>query len=275
MSKQTRLNFSNSSSTSSKRRKLNTDDEPNEQIEEPVPQKKTQVPTTTGLNKTKRKTPATAQSDQENAQAPSDPQPTTSKSRVASNTQGHITLTYEQASLFDSPPSTVLCHATNAQGTWGAGIAAAFRKNYPAAFKIYAAHCAKWDSSSLLGTTFLIPPQRKSPTKSEREAEHWIACLFTSEKKGKGKGSKESILAATGEAIEDLVRKVKAVNEAADATDKKSKSDSDKEDGIAAVHMCKINSGLFGVPWEATSEVIEAVETGEGDIDEIAVISMD
>lgn len=275
MSKQTRLNFSNSSSTSSKRRKLNTDDEPNEQIEELVPQKKTQVPTTTGLNKTKRKTPATAQCDQENAQAPSDSQPTPSKSPDASNTQRHITLTYEKASLFDSPPSTVLCHATNAQGTWGAGIAAAFKKNYPAAFKIYAAHCAKWDSSSLLGTTFLIPPQRKSPTKSEREAEHWIGCLFTSEKKGKGKGSKESILAATGEAIEDLLRKVKAVNEAADATDKKSKPDSDKEDRIAAVYTCRINSGLFGVPWEATSEVIEAVEIGEGDFQEIAVISMD
>lgn len=275
MSKQTRLNFSNSSSTSSKRRKLNTDDEPNEQNEELVPQKKTTVRSTTGLNKPKRKASSTAQSDQENAQAPSDPQPTPSKSPDASNTQRHITLTYEKASLFDSPPSTVLCHATNAQGTWGAGIAAAFKKTYPAAFKIYAAHCAKWDSSSLLGTTFLIPPQRKSPTKSEREAEHWIGCLFTSEKKGKGKGSKESILAATGEAIEDLLRKVQAVNEAADATDKKSKSDSDKEDRIAAVHMCKINSGLFGVPWEATSEVIEAVETGEGDIDEIAVISMD
>ena len=130
----------------------------------------------------------------------------------------------------------------------------------------------------MLGTTFLIPPQHKSPLKAEREAQHWIACLFTSEKKGKGKGSKESILAATGEAVEDLVRKVRDVNEAADEADGKSKAKSGsnkEEDRIAEVRMCKINSGLFGVPWEATREVIEAVEVGEGDVEEIAVYSLD
>jgi len=200
---------------------------------------------------------------------------TTSKTNKSSKSTPHLTLTYEKASLFDSPASTVLCHACNAQGSWGAGIAAAFKKNYPAAFKVYAAHCSKWNGTSLLGTTLLIPPQKKSPFKAEREAEHWIACLFTSEKKGKGKGSKASILAATGEAIEDLVRKVKAVNEAADAKDGKSGSSASNEDRISAVRMCKINSGLFGVPWEATSEVIEGVEVGEGDVEEIAVFSMD
>jgi hypothetical protein len=121
----------------------------------------------------------------------------------------------------------------------------------------------------------LSPPQKKSATKAEREAEHWIGCLFTSEKKGKGKGSKESILAATGEAVEDLVRKVKAVNETAAAGPEKGKSTTSAQDRIGEVRMCKINSGLFGVPWEATSEVIEAVEVGEGDIEEIAVLSMD
>src|SRR5699024_9014634 len=119
----------------------------------------------------------------------------TPKPITQSNTTPRITLTYRKASFFASPPSTLLCHATNAQGSWGAGIAAAFRKNYPAAFKIYASHCSKWNGSSLLGTTFLIPPQHRSALKAEREAQHWIACLFTSEKKGKGKGSKESILA--------------------------------------------------------------------------------
>ena len=186
-----------------------------------------------------------------------------------------MTLTYQKASLFDSPPSTLLCHATNAQGSWGAGIASAFKKNYPAAFELYAAHCSKWDGSSLLGTTFLIPPQHKSPLEAEREARHWIACLFTSKKKGKGKGSKESILAATGEAVEDLARKVRSVNESADAADGKTKDGSSKVDRIAEVRMCKINSGLFGVPWEDTKEVIEAVEVGEGGVEEIAVYALD
>lgn len=194
-----------------------------------------------------------------------------------SKSTSHITLTHHKSSLFASPPSTLLCHATNAQGSWGAGIALAFKKSYPSAFKIYATHCSKWSGSSLLGTTLLIPPQHKSPLKAEREAQHWIACLFTSKKKGKGKGGKESILAATGEAVEDLVRKVKAVNEGGDGADGKGKGKDGSSEGerIAEVRMCKINSGLFGVPWEATREVIEGVEVGEGDVEGIAVYSLD
>lgn len=99
--------------------------------------------------------------------------------------------------------------------------------------------------------------------------------MFTSEKKGKGKGSKESILEATGEAVEDLVRKVRDLNEGGDGADGKAKAGSSKEDRIDEVRMCKINSGLFGVPWEATREVIEGVEIGEGDLEEIAVYSLD
>lgn len=275
MPKQTRLNFSKQSTTAFRRRKRNSDDETDEQNERPPQRLKTTGPSNGPLENAEADELPPAQKSRRTTKKPS-PEVESSPSRPInqSKTTPHISLTYQKASLFDSPASSLLCHATNAQGSWGAGIAAAFKKNYPAAFKLYAAHCSKWNCSSLLGTTFLIPPQHKSPLKAEREAQHWIACLFTSEKKGKGKGSKESILAATGEAIEDLVRKVKDVNETGD--DKaKSKSGSGDEDRIAEVRMCKINSGLFGVPWEATSEVIEAVEIGEGDVEEIAVHSMD
>jgi hypothetical protein len=44
---------------------------------------------------------------------------------------------------------------------------------------------------------------------------------------------------------------------------------------IASVRMCKINSGLFGVPWEATSAVVEGIEVEDGDLKEIEVFSMD
>ncbi|KAM0717373.1 hypothetical protein Q7P37_007225 [Cladosporium fusiforme] len=135
-------------------------------------------------------------------------------------------------------------------------------------------------TSALLGTTLLIPPQTTSASKSEREANHWIGCLFTSEKKGKGKGSEESILRATGgAAVSELVERVREVNDAATAN-----SGADSEDGeagevlkgkIEGVRMCKINSGLFGVPWEATKAVIEAVEVGEGDFTEVVVCSLD
>lgn len=300
MSKQTRLNFSKATSTSSKRRKLTSSDETkNERSDLPLQQssaagESSEMTATADSEASPRSEPVHNQphnqpspnpetSDLEasssskmakgKTQAPSNPQSTTTNPPKSTKSTPHLTLTYQKSDLFASPPATLLCHATNAQGTWGAGIAAAFKKSYPAAFKIYHSHCSAWDSSSLLGTAFLIPPQKKSPNKTEREAEHWIGCLFTSEKKGKGKGSKESILAATGEAIEDLVRRVKAVNEAAAEAEKTSKTS--VQDRIAEVRMCKINSGLFGVPWEATSEVIEGVEIGEGDIEEIAVFSMD
>jgi ADP-ribose 1''-phosphate phosphatase len=305
MSKQTRLNFSSKATpASSKRRKLNSSDEMQELSDNSLRQSKkagglpsentdktnlesSSISGTTNTKTQPSSTPGsrTHASRLEASSKPEtmnkNPQPSsTTDPEILNDTNEkkptpHLRLTYKKASLFASPPATLLCHATNAQGTWGAGIAAAFKKSYPAAFKLYAAHCSAWDSGSLLGTTFLIPPQKKSATKAEREAEHWIGCLFTSEKKGKGKGSKESILAATGEAIEDLVRKVKAVNEAAASGSEKGKSTTSAQDRIAEVRMCKINSGLFGVPWEATSEVIEAVEVSEGDIEEIAVFSMD
>jgi ADP-ribose 1''-phosphate phosphatase len=302
MSKQTRLNFaSKATSAPSKRRKLNPSDETQEQelsnhsleqskqagppSSEDTDKSELEAPSDNAISYNTKTRPSSNPSSKESRleassntmhpQTSSTPEPKTSNAPNKNKPKPHLTLTYQKASLFTAPPATLLCHATNAQGTWGAGIAAAFKKSYPAAFKLYAAHCQAWDSGSLLGTTFLIPPQKKSPTKAEREAEHWIGCLFTSEKKGKGKGSKESILTATGKAVEDLVRKVKAVNEAAAAGPEKGKSATSAQESIAEVRMCKINSGLFGVPWEATSEVIEAVELGEGDIEEIAVFSMD
>jgi len=35
---------------------------------------------------------------------------------------------------------------------------------------------------------------------------------------------------------------------------------------IREVRMCKINAGLFGVPWESTKREIEGVELREGEV---------
>jgi ADP-ribose 1''-phosphate phosphatase len=268
MSKQTRLNFGQGSSAPSKRRRLNTNessavDHDDEEIQKP------------SKNSSKAKiTDEDSSTESESTEEPKSKtaNPTSQQQNPsASTSSNHTTLSHHNADLFTAPPHTLLCHATNAQGTWGAGIAAAFKKHYPAAFKIYAAHCAKWPTSSLLGTTFLIPPQEKSFSKSEREAQHWIGCLFTSEKKGKGKGSKESILEATGDAVRDLVRRVRDLHEDAAAADAAGGS----KVAIASVRMCKINSGLFGVPWGATAAVVEGIEVEDGDLKEIEVFSKD
>ena len=264
MSKQTRLNFGQASSAPAKRRRLNTSESSAVDHDD--------------QNRKSSKSSAKAKiedqdssTESESTKEPKSKNAITTSQQQPPPTANHITLTHHQADLFTAPPLTLVCHATNAQGTWGAGIAAAFKKHYPAAFKMYATHCAKWPTHTLLGTTLLIPPQNNSFSKAEREANHWIGCLFTSERKGKGKGSKESILEATGDAVRDLVRRVKDVNDDAAG----SKGGGSNRTAIASVRMCKINSGLFGVPWGSTCAVVEGIEVEDGDMKEIEVFSMD
>jgi ADP-ribose 1''-phosphate phosphatase len=268
MSKQTRLNFGQASSAPAKRRRLNTSESLAVEDDDGGNKK-----TSESFSKTKpTEQKPSPEPEAETTTNPNNENSTTQKP-TPTQSSNSVTLTHHHASLFTAPQDTLLCHATNAQGTWGAGIAAAFKESYPAAFKVYVAHCAKWPTSALLGTTFLVPPQEDSFSKAEREAQHWIGCLFTSEKKGKGKGSKESILEATGDAIRDLVRKVRNINE--DAAAPGTKGGRSRHGAIASVRMCKINSGLFGVPWEATSAVVEGIEVEAGDLKEIEVFSMD
>lgn len=276
MSKQTRLNFGHASSAPAKRRRLNTS-ESSAADQDDVENQKTSESSGKARTKPTGQKPSSEKSDETSKPEPKNKNPTSPnhhQSTPSADQINTITLTHHQANLFTAPPHTLLCHATNAQGTWGAGIAAAFKKNYPAAFKIYASHCAKWPTSALLGTAFLIPPQKDSFSKAEREAQHWIGCLFTSEKKGKGKGSKESILEATGDAVRDLVRRVRDINDDTASAAGGSKAGSSRA-AIASVRMCKINSGLFGVPWGATGAVVEGIEVEDGDLKEIEVFSMD
>jgi ADP-ribose 1''-phosphate phosphatase len=264
MSKQTRLNFGQASSAPAKRRRLNTSESSAVDYDDENPKSSK----SSAKAKIKDQDSST---ESESTKEPKSKNAITTSQQQPPPTANHITLTHHQSDLFTAPPQTLLCHAPNAQGTWGAGIAAAFKKHYPAAFKIYATHCAKWPTHTLLGTTLLIPPQNNSFSKAERGAQHWIGCLFTSERKGKGKGSRESILEATGDAVRDLVRRVKDVNDDAAG----SKGGGSNRTAIASVRMCKINSGLFGVPWGATCAVVEGIEVEGGDLKEIEVFSMD
>ncbi|KAK6538105.1 ADP-ribose 1''-phosphate phosphatase [Orbilia ellipsospora] len=144
--------------------------------------------------------------------------------------------------IFSAPAGSVLIHACNCVGSWGAGIALAFKQKYPAAYQVYHNHCttAHSDPSSLLGTTLLIPPQESDPDG------HWIACLFTSERYGKRVDSPEMILRRTKGAFEGLLEQVRRVG----------------VDG--GLHACKINSGRFGVDWGRTREALEECLRVEG-----------
>ncbi|KAF9485905.1 hypothetical protein BDN70DRAFT_870849 [Pholiota conissans] len=139
-----------------------------------------------------------------------------------------MTLSYITGDLFSAPPNSILVHACNTQGSWGAGIALTFKRKYPAHFAQYKAHC-KEHGRDLVGTCLVLPPRDGDATG------HEIACLFTSQAYGKRKDTAEDILAATRSALEDLMMQ--------------------NIEG-KALHACRFNSGKFAVPWEETEAVL-------------------
>ncbi|EEH32965.2 hypothetical protein PAAG_09129 [Paracoccidioides lutzii Pb01] len=53
-------------------------------------------------------------------------------------------ITEIQGDLFDAPEGVSLIHACNCQGSWGKGVAQGFREKYPAAYRIFRAHCQQY-----------------------------------------------------------------------------------------------------------------------------------
>ncbi|ODH29719.1 hypothetical protein ACO22_03689 [Paracoccidioides brasiliensis] len=53
-------------------------------------------------------------------------------------------ITEIQGDLFDAPEGVSLIHACNCQGSWGRGVAQGFREKYPAAYRIFRAHCQQY-----------------------------------------------------------------------------------------------------------------------------------
>ncbi|KAK5132302.1 hypothetical protein LTR08_009210 [Meristemomyces frigidus] len=193
----------------------------------------------------------------------SSPGPTPSSARK-------LQIQEEHGDIFAAPPRTLIIHACNCQGSWGAGIAKAFKDRYPAAYLVYSDHCDDNDPDALFGTALLIPPAMKVSLKSSQNCQapddyaqsQFVGCLFTSRSMGRKKDSPARILAATGPAMEDLFRQVREWNAKAEASDR-----------VGEVRMCEINSGLFNVPWKKTRAVLEGIEVGDGDVEVIKVVS--
>lgn len=129
-----------------------------------------------------------------------------------------------KGNLFDAPKGAILIHACNTKGIWGAGIAREFAKRFPNAWRVCKAKCVT-EGSTLRGQCLLV----KSGT-------YTVGCLFTSRGIGWNKDPNHLILDATRLAIADLVLQ---------NVDKK------------PMHMCKINAGLFGVPWSDTKKILK------------------
>lgn len=108
------------------------------------------------------------------------------------------------------------------------------------------------------GECFLIPPRVEDTLRNGYY--HWIACLFTKAAPGRG-GARDRILENTRLAIEDMKRQVEAIQQSGGLGFPIMKPDVPGD-----LWSCRLNSGLFGVHWRYTREVLE-----EADIDMIVV----
>jgi ADP-ribose 1''-phosphate phosphatase len=133
-----------------------------------------------------------------------------------------------KGNLFDAPKGSIIIHACNTKGVWGSGIAKAFASKFPNARDVYAKACQE-KGASLLGTCLLIPA-----------GDYIIGCLFTSKNYGQFVDKPAKILESTESAIKDLI-----------------KQNVDKR----PLHTCKINSGLFRVPWNDTKALLKASDS--------------
>lgn len=150
-------------------------------------------------------------------------------------------ISYIQGDLFTHKPAdpaaaTILAHACNCRGSWGAGVAATFRKKFPSSYQKYASFCHDHsdDPAALLGTTLLIPDNNT-----------YIACLFTSDLTGRNKLLPDDIVQHTQTAMNHLHQQLNQLD-----------INFERNTHIV-VNMPKINAGLFGVPWEDTESVLE------------------
>ncbi|GAD91648.1 phosphatase, putative [Paecilomyces variotii No. 5] len=193
-------------------------------------------------------------------------------------------LTEIEGDLFDAPDGAVLIHSCNCMGNWGKGIARGFKEKYPAAFEIYRVHCknhlTKREYATLSdrtvqlpeGTALVIPPQEKDylPRQSRgrkrgqnaasvqtgSKKKHWIVCLFTSLRPGHNLSAPEIILENTRTALEDMERQLLTLRDSATgAGDANGSGDPTTIPG--ELWSCRFNSGLFGIDWRLSKQVLE------------------
>lgn len=138
-------------------------------------------------------------------------------------------ITYVEGDIFElADKRSVLAHACNCEGVWESGIAKEFKSRFIIARDTYFTECKK-HKYELMGKTVYIP-------------EIWndVACLMTSRGFGLKVDKREQIIEATKLAVADLLSNPIFNNRL----------------GPRVVHMPKINSGLFRVPWEETEKVL-------------------
>lgn len=163
-----------------------------------------------------------------------------------------IMIQYIKGDLFSHKPSpgriNILVHACNCKGSWGAGVAAKFRQEYPQCYKVHQQYCNQFshESSQLLGTSQIMDSVPSEPG-HKSSGPSLIVCLFTSDFFGNRKLDPADIVNYTKLSLYDLQTKLNQYH---------NYSQLDTKDGKIVLNMPKINAGLFGVPWPHTEAVL-------------------
>lgn len=126
----------------------------------------------------------------------------------------------------------ILLHSCNCNGTWGGGIAYQLALRYPDAEEEYRETCNR-HVVGLLGKCLLL--------RTKEDPNLIIGCLFTAAYGGSDQ-NESYILKYTKMALQNLA----------------SQLNQDKKLMNYQIVMPKINSGIFGVPWAHTEQLLEA-----------------
>lgn len=97
-----------------------------------------------------------------------------------------------------------------------------------------------------VGTALVIPPWEANGNREIQE-NHWIICLFTSYNYGVRTDSRTAILNNTAAALYDLKRILET----------HSLTRNSSYFNVPRIYTCRLNSGLFNVPWEMTKPLLE------------------
>ncbi|ODV64788.1 hypothetical protein HYPBUDRAFT_144649 [Hyphopichia burtonii NRRL Y-1933] len=163
---------------------------------------------------------------------------------------------YIKGDLFSHTPIdksvSILAHACNCRGSWGAGVARVFQSKFPSAYEKYVDHCSQHssDPSKLLGTSYLIPTSSSDPG-NRNGHQFYVACLFTSDFAGRKKLTPKDIVANTNLSMQHLLSQVEELQTHG------TKFESNDSSDLIVVNMPKINAGLFNVPWEDTEQELQ------------------
>lgn len=125
----------------------------------------------------------------------------------------------------------ILLHSCNCNGTWGGGIAYQLALKYPDAERKYRETCDR-HVVGLLGKCLLL--------RTKEDPNLIIGCLFTAATGGSDQ-NEAYILKYTEMALQSF----------------KAQLNQEKKLLDYQVIMPKINSGIFGVPWEHTEQLLE------------------